>query len=347
MLEDGIAVQLLVVIEEQDRFYFRYSCGESFANPERLPGVACCVLDQPFDAFHPQLAAAISESSPDVVLAVGDLAALLATGHGSGVPVVLYVTGADEVPGRRTLVPRPGLAKAAAKAGFGSIPGEVTDRHAMWSVESAAAAYLIVAPSEAARRAYVASFPSWAGKIHPRPVWPAEWLDREASRFAPSKRPWAERDIDAILVANRWSRPLKNLPLLRRVAARSRGLAIVVVGEGGRECPGVTAVGLVPARAAFMELLGRAKALVCPSTFEASATPLYEAASMGCNLVSSRDCGNFELCADELLSRPDDAADFGEKLALAVRAPLPGRLDTRARAGSYADLVDTLVAVAD
>ena len=44
-----MAVQLLVVIEEQDRFYFRYSCGESFANPERLPGVACCVLDQPFD----------------------------------------------------------------------------------------------------------------------------------------------------------------------------------------------------------------------------------------------------------------------------------------------------------
>jgi hypothetical protein len=66
---------------------------------------------------------------------------------------------------------------------------------------------------------------------------------------------------------------------------------------------------------------------------------------MGCNVVSSRDCGNFELCADELLSRPDDAADFGEKLALAVRAPRPGRLETLASTGSYVDLVETLVVV--
>jgi hypothetical protein len=345
MLEDGLAARYLVVIEEQDQFYFRYVCGEAFANPDRLPGVACCVLKDSFDAAHPQLAAAIVEAAPDVVLAVGDQAAVLATRHASGVPVVLYLTGADEVPGRRLLVPAPGLALAAERAAAPRPPDAAVTPHPCWSAEAARAAYLIVTPSEAARRVCVASFPALAGKIHPRPAWPAEWLEREAARFAPLRRPWREREVDAVLVANRWTRPLKNLGVARRLAARSRGLAMVVVGEGAGELPGARAVGLVPGRASYLELLGSAKAVVCPSRFEASATPLYEAAVMGCNVVASRDCGNVELCDEELVSAPDDADALVEKLELALRDSRAGGLELLARARSYDDLIETLAVV--
>ena len=345
MREDGLDVRYLVVIEERDEFYFRYVCGEAFANPDQLPGVACCMLKDVFDADHPCLTAAIQEAAPDVVLAVGDLTALLATRHAPGVPVVLYVTGADEVPGRRPVQPRPGLALATELAAKSRAPDQAATPHPCWSEEAGSASYLIVTPSEAARRVYLTSFPAFAGKIHPRPAWPAEWLAREAARFTPLRRPWRERGVDAILVANRWTRPLKNLPLARRLAAQSRGLAIVVVGEGAGGLPGARAVGLVPARPRYLELLGSAKAVVCPSLFEASATPLYEAAVMGCNVVASRDCGNVELCDEALVSAPDDADALVEKLALALRGSRPGGLEMLTRTRSYEDLIETLAVV--
>jgi glycosyltransferase involved in cell wall biosynthesis len=345
MIEDGLDARYLVVIEERDEFYFRYVCGEAYANPDRLPGVACCVLEEDFDASHPGLAAAIAEAEPDVVLAVGDQAAVLAARHAPGAPVVLYLTGADEVPGRGPIAAVPGLALAVERAAATRPADAAATPHPCWSKEAARGAYLIVTPSEAARRVYAASFPTLAGKIHPRPVWPAEWLEREAARFAQLRRPWRDREVDAVLVANRWTRPLKNLELARRLAARSRDLAMVLVGEGTGELPGARGVGLLPARAAYLALLGSAKAVVSTSRFEASATPLYEAAIMGCNVVASRDCGNAELCDEDLLSAPDDADSLVEKLAAAVRDSRPGGLERLTHAGSYDDLIETLAVV--
>ncbi len=342
MLEDGLDARYLTLIEEQDEFYFRYVCGPEFANPDRLPGTSCCVLRGPLDADRPELAAALSAIAPEVVLAVGDQAAILASRHGTGAPVVLYLTGADEIEGRRRLHPGQGLAEAVR----GATAGRARTPHPCWPPEAARAAYLIVAPSEAARAVYAADFPAFAGKIHPRAVWPVEWLGRDVARFASSRRPWSERDIDAVLVANRWSRPLKNFRLARRLVARSKARSMVVVGEGQDRRLGASSRRLLPARAEYLGLLGRAKTLVCPSTFEASATPLYEAAAMGCNLVASADCGNVALCHGELVAAPDDAASFAAKLELAVRGPRESRLAELARAESYLDLIETIGVIA-
>jgi hypothetical protein len=41
---------------------------------------------------------------------------------------------------------------------------------------------------------------------------------------------------------------------------------------------------------------------------------------MGCNIVASRDCGNVELCDEELVCAPDDSDSLVETLARGIRA---------------------------
>ena len=345
MRADGIDVRYLTVVEERDEAYYLYMCGAHYANPDRLDGASCCVLRGSFDAPHPELAAAIAACSPSVVLAVGDLAAILATGHAGAVPVVLFLTGADDLPERRTpLEARPRFSRAvhAARAENENTPPWSRAPHPCFAPVAARTSYLVVAPSEPARQLFVASYPSFAGKVHPRAVAPASWLERDLARFQHLRRAWPERDIGAIFVANRWRRSVKGLALVEDIVEKVER-PIVVVGEGARGLRGVEWVGLKTDRAEYLKLLGRARAVVCPSNFELSSTLLYEGVAMGCNVVASADCGNVEVCDPELVATPGDAASFAHKIELASRAEPPPSIPTGDDA--YRDLIETLAVV--
>jgi hypothetical protein len=59
---------------------------------------------------------------------------------------------------------------------------------------------------------------------------------------------------------------------------------------------------------------------------------------MGCNVVASPNCGNWELCHEQLLA--DSPAAFAGAIRRAVTTPYA---DNRERfRGGYAELVDTL-----
>jgi hypothetical protein len=348
MQADGVEVRYLTVIEERDEAYHRFVCGGDYGNPDGLDGASRCVLREPFEAPHPGLAAAIAEQSPSVVLAVGDLAAILATGSAGGVPVVLLLTGADDLPERRTpLEARPPFSRALhdALADKGSRTPWSTAPHPCFAPVAARTSYLIVAPSEPARQIFLASYPSFSGKTHPRPVAPVAWLERDLARFEELRRPWQERDIGAVFVANRWRRSVKGLALVEAIAGTLER-PIVVVGEGARELRGVEKAGLETDRREYLSLLGRARAVVCPSNFELSSTPLYEGVAMGCNAIASTDCGNVEVCDPGLVATPGDAASFAEKIERAWESPGAEAASSPSGDEAYRDLIETLEVVA-
>ena len=77
MQDDGFDVCYLSLIEEQDEDYYRYVYGENFENTKCLANVYDCVLSGPLFYPHPRLTDLINDLSPDVLIGIGYIAALL------------------------------------------------------------------------------------------------------------------------------------------------------------------------------------------------------------------------------------------------------------------------------
>jgi glycosyltransferase involved in cell wall biosynthesis len=183
-------------------------------------------------------------------------------------------------------------------------------------------------------------FPEHRQAVHPGTISLADLTYAAAAEFAPMRRPFAQRDVDVLFVASSWRRPVKNYALAQAIAARCEGLAVHVVGAFDDPCPGATHHGVITRRAELFALLGRSRTLVSPSLVDGAPGVLFEASAMGCNVVASRNCGNWALCHDELLARRCEAPDFVDRIRRSLGCPYPDGRD-RFR-GGYADLVEAL-----
>ena len=110
------------------------------------------------------------------------------------------------------------------------------------------------------------------------------------------------------------------------------------------ELPSVTHHEFLADRGALFELLGRARCVVCPSHIDAAPGVLFEASAMGCNVVASRNCGNWELCHSDLLADPVRLDRFAECSRRALRKKYVDNLEVFLARASYADFVRTLEA---
>jgi glycosyltransferase involved in cell wall biosynthesis len=160
--------------------------------------------------------------------------------------------------------------------------------------------------------------------------------------YATAQRPFEQREIDALFVASSWNRPEKNFPLVEEIAARARNCTVHIVGEVERQVPYAIHHGLVAEREELFSLMGNAKTVVCPSTFDAAPGILFEASAMGCNVVASRNCGNWRLCHKELLVEPFSAAQFLQKIRYSLSRKYEDNMRLFLGSGSYRNLLETL-----
>jgi hypothetical protein len=65
--------------------------------------------------------------------------------------------------------------------------------------------------------------------------------------------------------------------------------------------------------------MGSAKLLVCPSSYDAAPNIVFEACAMGCNVVTSRNSGNWEVCSRELVVDRYSRECFRERIDLGVQ----------------------------
>ena len=61
---------------------------------------------------------------------------------------------------------------------------------------------------------------------------------------------------------------------------------------------------------------------------------------MGCNVVASKNCRNWQLCSDELVVDPYTLSTFVKRIRLAVAGSIDDRRDRLGSRGAYAELVD-------
>ncbi len=335
---DGHDVAFVNLIAPADDVFFRYVFGESYGNPRGLADVHNCILDEPRSSSA--LGALIRSLRPDLLLGFGFLAAGLLRAAAPAVPLVFMTAGCRNL--QRLIVSGAvrdfiGFRRAARRGVRFPVPADDREHRAL--VESD----LTVVHSPLVRFAFQHFFGADAQRMYARDVSVADVLYAEAERFAERSRPFAARDIDVLFVASSWQRPEKNRPLMEKIAARCRPLAVHVVGELDRPPRGIQAHGVVTGRNELYALLGRAKAVVSPSLVDAAPGILFEASAMGCNVVASPNCGNWSLCHEDLAAERCAAGDLVDRIRIAVTRPYPDH--RQAFRGGYDDLVETLSAI--
>jgi glycosyltransferase involved in cell wall biosynthesis len=186
-------------------------------------------------------------------------------------------------------------------------------------------------------------FPSFTGKISPRVISFAEWIHRDAAEYSFLGKPFRQRDIDVLFIASDWRRPEKNYLWVKNIAAQAPDLKIHIIGKTEQELPRATHHGPIRDRRVLFSVLGRAKTMACPSLFDAAPGVLFEGSALGCNLVASRNCGNWSLCNESLVAHPFSRHVFLEKIRLSLTAPHQDNIDVFLQSGSYSDLLETIL----
>jgi hypothetical protein len=200
MLGDGFDVHYLNLIPDEERGRFRELFGPRYENPRALPNVHTCNLMAPLDEPHPELAQFLEDLEPDLMVGVGDIAAFLMKRAWPGTKLVFLTAGCQQVD---KLTPFTEQRLGANGAGLLERP-DWKERGAVIRSD------LILAHSQVTRDVYEAFYPEHAAKIHPEVIWFAEWIRQDAAAHSRSIRPFEERTIDALFVANTWTREEKN-----------------------------------------------------------------------------------------------------------------------------------------
>ena len=335
----GLDAAYVNIVDEEDADFFRLAFGPAYGNPRGLPGVHDCVLQGPLWRAHPELSAMLAALDPGIVIGVGFIAATLFARAAPGRRHVYLTSGCQQA--------KDAIVRGRA-ADYLDIRREIDRgirRPQVTCVEEREAmerADLVAVHSAMTRRLTEYYFPHHVGKVFGPELSFARWIHGEALAHARLARPFAERDIDALFVASSWRRPEKNYPMLRRIAQRLPGARIHVAGEADAPVPGAVHHGLVASREAMFALMGRARAVVCPSSFDTAPGILFEACALGANVVASENCGNAAICAEALLARPYTAEAFAGRIELARQRKYDDNLAPFLDPRAYDEFLETL-----
>ncbi|MGH7801671.1 MAG: glycosyltransferase [Thermodesulfobacteriota bacterium] len=371
MQDDGFDVCYLNLIEEQDADYFRYVFGENLGNPKGLHNVYSCSLNGPNYIPHQELVDLINYMSPDILVGIGWIAALLMKRAAPEKRSIFLTSGCELVKDNisigkvkdfislnesiRRSKRKPALALHYAdydgwklfEPAFsqrqthpvynGALPASYFEK------EAARISNLIVTHSDTIRFLYQYLFPSYIEKVYPDVIWFAEWIHKDALNYSGLQKPFYERDIDILFIASAWSRPEKNYKLVNEIVSRCNGLNIHIVGEVEEKLTNAEHHGLVTKREELFGLLGRAKTVVCPSLFDTAPGILFEASTIGCNIIASKNCGNWQICNETLLVDPFKLDNFLEKIQLSLQKKYEDNMEYFIKTDSYKNLLDTIL----
>ena len=344
MQADGLDVICLNIINEQDVGYYRYVFGENYGNPNCLPNVYNCHLQASLFAPHPELETLIRHLSPDVIIGVDFIAALLMKRAAPDIRLAFLTGGcaqAMEYIAQRKF--KSGEALIEFLRQVKGVPPLLHQREQ----EAIAISDLIIMHSYLTKELYGYFFPFYGGKVHADIIWFAEWIYNSALEYSNLRQPFADREIDVLFIASIWERPVKNYKFVQQIVEGLSGVKIDIVGETDNELTGATHHGFVTNREQLFALLGNTKTVVSPSVLDAAPGILFEASAMGCNIIASKNCGNWQICHDDLLVHHFTAADFLEKIPLSLSKKHDDKIDYFRQANAYQELIDTVLVLAD
>jgi len=339
MQEDGFDVHFVNLIEEQDKEYFAYMFGPDCGNPRFLANVYNCVLNGALLSPHPELTCFMNEVDPDILLGIGWIAALLMKRASPQRRLIFLTTGCEQV---KSYVVGKRRGDFFSQEDFKRRRRGSPKLFHEHEKEAVRVSDYIITHSDMIRSLYHDFFPFHLGKMCPDVIWFAEWIRKDALAHSGLQKPFCERDIDILFVSSSWARREKNYDLVKRIVSRCKAARVHVVGEVGKKYAPGKYHGLLARRADLFSLMGRAKAVICPSLFDAAPGILFEASAMGCNIIATKSCGNWRICNKDLLVDPPHLRCFLQKIALSLSSKYEDNVDYFLSRRSYKSLVDII-----
>ena len=341
MQADGYAVHYWNLIEEQDVEYYRYILGPDFGNPKRLENVQTIPLQLPLYRPHSELSRRITEMNPDVLIGSGFIAAHLMKKSCPEKKTIFLTTGCQQM--KDVIIRKRATDFLQLKQKLTHAVGrpDISSREEETAVDLCE---LTITHSEMIRFLYEKFFPFHTGKIYSDVIWFAEWIYDDAVQYSYLKKPFEQRTIDALFISSSWSRPEKGFDIVKQLLHRLDGMEIHLVGEI-EEQDSIPAVchGVMRNRSELFALLGNARTVVCTSSFDAAPGILFEGSAMDCNLVASKNCGNWEICSDMLLVEPFHVDAFAQKIRLASDHKYTDHMQRFLEKKSYQNLMESVL----
>ena len=339
LLNSGVNACLINLVPHSRVRYFQRIFGNNFGNPGDLPGVDNVVVSDLWaEDRNTDLELSLLHINPHAVLGVGYIAARILGGTAPRVPLIFYTVGCRQA---SRYVNNGAAADALALSRMLDERGStlITEHREREAVEMAD---LVLAHSDQVKHQMACFYPSTAGKLHRKIIWCAEWIGDTARRFQHYRRPFEKRGIDLLLVANDWKRHEKAFSLAKKIVKELRGFQIHIVGHLPFNLAGAINEHFVSNSDRLYRLFGNTRTVACPSVLDAAPGILYEASLMGCNIVTSRNAGNWRICNPELLCEKQSAREYGSRIRQSLIRPYPDNIDYFLSSGSYAELLEIL-----
>ncbi len=351
-----IDVAYLNFIDTKGRKFFRNEFGETYGNPRRLANVHNIILNGPLYEPDDTLADFIRAVSPALLVGIGFIAVKIMALVAAGSRILYITTGS--APAKKWLEDNPDQDATAlvdmlkSQSSPPAVEGPAsTVIHERDAVEIAD---LVITHCDLAMFLYQQYYAHLRCKILPDSIWFAEWIYEEAIKFPEAKKSFDRREIDVIFVANAWYRQEKNYELATEIIEKIDGLNTCVVGAveikyaSKSHHYSVSRVanthhsGLITEPAELFSLMGNSKTVICVSRFDTAPGILFEASALGCNIVTSKNCGNWMICHPDLVVNTYDSDGFLNKVYLSIRKKYDDNIDFFLRKKSFDKLLDVI-----
>ncbi len=341
MQTDGLNVGFINLVFGKDYDNLTKKFGDELGNPKAFSNVHTFIIDDVINLSfqNSHLTTLLEDLSPDIIVGITWRAAFLLKRAAPQKALIFLPSGSESL---KTYI-RNGQIKSFVdvhkillNSGLDGMEPYVIENEAVKISD------LVITHSESILSLFKYLFPNLNNKIYPEILWWAEWTCSEALKYSHFKKPFEERDIDLLFVANDWGRPEKNYLMMEEIIKRRNDLSIHIVGEINEQPDKSICHNFIAQQKDLFHLMGRAKALVSPSLFDASPGVLYEASVMGSNLVASKNCGNWKICNDNLLVDTFNVNCFLERIELAVSQKFTDNLDFFIGCNSYQKLKNVI-----
>jgi len=344
MQNDGLDVYYLNLITQEEADYLRYMFGEDVGNPRCLANVYTCVLRAPLVTAQPELTDLIRLLSPDRLVGIGWIAAAVMKRAAPERRLIFITTGFSQMRQYIREKKVQDFISLSHSLQCSTRESRLRPDGTHLEQEAAMISDLIITNSEIVRFLYQHLFYSQIGKVCPDVIWFAEWIFQDALGHSGLRISFDERDIDLLFIASTWKRPEKHYKLLEEIVSRCKGLHIDIIGEVEKRSAHANHHGLITTRGDLFSLMGRARVVVSPSLFDAAPGILFEASVMGCNIIASKNCGNWRICNPSLLVDPFHVDNFVEKISMALPKKYEDNMDYFLGTNSYRKLMNKILA---
>lgn len=314
MQESGYDAHYLTLASKTEVETYKSNLGISWWNPARLDNVHLYISQNLNKRAQSELIEIVRKVNPDLIIGKNDIAPRI---FKNIMPKreVWFLTSSS----KQMLKAYTGGYVKSLSDGMSKLR-ECNGKIPLTSLKEKQAVQLsdrIICDSESTKLCFEHFYPQHIDKIFDFTFWSAPLFKYKFENEIEQRKDFFSRSIDLLFIASNWKRVEKQYDMVKEIAKRFKHLNIHIVGLCRNRSSGVRYHGLI-GYSDVLKLMRDSKTLVSTSLYDSSPNILFEASLLGCNVVSSKNCGNWRLCNTDLLVEHYSLENFVEKIHLSL-----------------------------